>query len=465
MTNKIATEKIPTKVIAAIVATGLMSFCGVIVETAMNIAFPKLMQEFSISTSTVQWMTSIYLLLVAIVVPLSAFFKANFKMKKLFLVAITLFILGIICDILAPNFAFLLLGRAIQGIGTGISLPLMFNLIMEQVPSSKLGFMIGIGNLITGVAPAIGPTLGGLIVTSLGWRYIFIILLPLLLFSLCLGLWGIKQKSAIVKSSIDFLSLILIDVMFISLVFGFSNLSTANFLSWQVAGALSIGIIALVFLARHSLRIKQAIIDFSLFKNLRFAGHALIFFLVQMCSLGFAFLLPNYIQIVNSNSALVAGLIVMPAGLFGAMMSPIGGRLLDEYGPKKPILMGSSSILFAIVLFSIFAQNLNNLFIAVVYIFYMAGMGSMMGTIMTSALASVADRKKTQANAILNTLQQFAGSMGTSIVAMIVALSQAGQLTKMRTALGSQHAFFLLLLMSLIIIFTSLKVVPKQLSK
>ena len=141
--------KIPPKVIAAVIATGLLSFCGVIVETAMNVSFPKLMTEFSVTTNVVQWMTSIYLLVVAIIVPLSALLKRSFRTKPLFLTAVTFFILGVIIDALAPTFPILLTGRLIQGLGTGISLPLMFNIIMEQVPRQRIGLMMGFGNLIT----------------------------------------------------------------------------------------------------------------------------------------------------------------------------------------------------------------------------------------------------------------------------------------------------------------------------
>ena len=138
------TEKISSKVVAAIVATGLMSFCEVIVETAMNVTFPILMREFSITTNQVQWMTSIYLLLVAIIVPLSAILKSSYRTKTLFTVASLFFMGGIIIDALAPSFWLFLVGRAIHGIGTGIALPLMFNIIMEQVSTSRIGFMMGI---------------------------------------------------------------------------------------------------------------------------------------------------------------------------------------------------------------------------------------------------------------------------------------------------------------------------------
>ena len=200
------TVKIPARVIAAVIATGLLSFCGVIIETAMNVSFPKLMTEFGVTTNVVQWMTSIYLLVVAIIVPLSALLKRSFRTKPLFLTAVTFFILGVIIDALAPTFPVLLTGRLIQGLGTGISLPLMFNIIMEQVLRQRIGLMMGFGNLITGIAPAVGPTFGGIIVSSLGWRWIFYILLPFLLVSLLLGTWGIQQKTATARQHFDMLS-------------------------------------------------------------------------------------------------------------------------------------------------------------------------------------------------------------------------------------------------------------------
>ncbi|MFR0771299.1 MAG: MFS transporter [Limosilactobacillus pontis] len=273
-----SSARIPVKVVAAVVATDLLSFCGVIVETAMNISFPKLMSEFGVTTNVVQWMTSIYLLIVAIIVPLSALLKRAFRTKPLFLTAVIFFIIGTFIDALAPTFPILLLGRLIQGIGTGISLPLMFNIIMEQVPRQRIGLMMGFGNLITGIAPAIGPTFGGIIVSSLGWRWIFYTLLPFLLASLLLGSWGIRQRSAIVQQHFDIISCLLIAIMFTGLVYGFSNLAVLPLLSWQVSGALLTGAIAMGLLSWRSLIITTPILDLRLFSNHRFSGHVLIFF-------------------------------------------------------------------------------------------------------------------------------------------------------------------------------------------
>lgn len=421
------------------------------------------MREFGVGTGTVQWMTSIYLLILAIIVPTSAILKSNFKTKQLFVTANLFFITGVLVDGFAPAFTWLIIGRAIQGVGTGIALPLMFNTIMEQVPTSKVGVMMGFGNLITGVAPAIGPTFGGLIVASIGWRWIFYILLPFLLLSLFLGCWGIKQASALQARHFDSLSFIMIACLFTGLVYGFSNLSTKPFMSMSVAGAIVIGLIALLALIWRSLSIDQPILQMRLFTDRRFAGHVLMMFLTQLCSLGFAFLLPNYVQLVNGNSALLAGLLVMPAGVAGALMSPVGGRLLDKKGARLPIITGESIMLVVIVIFAAISLQMNNWMLMFVYVFYMLGMGMSMGCVMTSALKLVGRDNQTQGNAILNTVQQFAGSMGTSLVAMIVAQSQGkGGAMKLTTAIGTQHAFVLLTILAVILVATAYLAVPKS---
>ena len=452
-------EKIPKHVLAAIFATGILSFSGVIIETSMNIAFPTLMKEFNLATNTVQWLTSIYLLTISIIVPLSANLKAHFKTKKLFITANLLYLSGLIIGACAPNFEFLLLGRIVEGLGTGIALPLMFNIIMEQVPKSRVGVMMGIGNMITGIAPALGPTFGGLVVTHLGWRWIFYIMIPFILISLVLGIGGIRQKSQLREVKFDLLSMLLIAIFFIGMILGFSNLSTGNYFTFNCLGAILIALVSLGLLVYRLNRINDPVLDLNLFKNKFFAAHAIGFFLIQIISLGNAFLLPNYIQLVNGDSALIAGLVVLPAGFAGAFLAPFGGSLLDRYGARKPILIGSSFMLLELLIFTIFTSNLSNLLILFIYIFYMGGMGMMMGCVMTDALDHLEKSEVTQGNAILNTLQEFAGAVGTSTTAAFVAFAQrkTGSKGAIPTAHGTHLAYIFLLVLVLIIIAIFMK--------
>ncbi|MBA1393660.1 MFS transporter, partial [Lactobacillus sp. XV13L] len=186
-------RKIDAKLICSIFAAGLMSFSGVLIETAGNITFPVLMKEFGVNMTAVQWMTTGYLLIASIVMPLSAYLKKNFNSRQLFITAAGFFILGLMIDAVAKSFVVLVIGRIVQGAGAGIAIPLMFNIILERTPLDKIGLLMGIGTMITAVAPALGPTFGGLIVNLLGWRYIFIFMLPVMIVSLIMGLVSITK--------------------------------------------------------------------------------------------------------------------------------------------------------------------------------------------------------------------------------------------------------------------------------
>lgn len=176
----------------------------------------------------------------------------------------------------------------IQGIGTGIALPLMFNTILEQVPKSRVGTMMGVGNMITGIAPALGPTFAGVVLESLGWRWVFWFLIPLILISLFLGLWEIEQKSKIQRVPIDKFSFLMIAIFFIGMIYGFSNLGSGDLI--KILIPIITALIGLGLLIHRSNHLSKPILNLSLFKNARFTGHVLGFFLPAMMSS--AFLIP-----------------------------------------------------------------------------------------------------------------------------------------------------------------------------
>ena len=441
-----ATEKIEPRVVGAVLATGLMSLSGVIVETAMNITFPTLMKQFNVTTGTVQWMTTLYLLIVACIVPLSSYLKRRFKLKQLFIVANLLFIAGLLMDACATTFPLLLLGRAIQGFGTGIALPLMFNIILEQVPLSRIGMMTGVGTLVTAIGPAIGPTYGGLLVTNLNWRYIFWILLPFLVISFFVGIRTIKQVATTSAERFDFWSLLGVIITFAGLIFGFSSLGAHPFLSWSVAGAMVFGLLGLAFFIQRARHQEHPLIQLAAVANPAFAWHLVAFFLVQITALGLSFVLPNYLQLVNQQSAFVAGLVVLPGAVVGAAFSPIGGNILDRFGAKRPILLGLGLVVITLAVMTGAATQLSVGGILGLYVGYMVGIGAALGNIMTDGLKQLPATLKADGNALMNAMQQFAGAMGTAIVSAIIAASQASGVgsTAIKTATGSQWALLVL---------------------
>ena len=455
-------DKISTKVLCAIFATGILSFCGVAGETAMNITFPVLMKAFSVNTSTVQWVTTIYLLVVACVVPLSAYLKRSFKMKTIFLVANLLSILGVLIDFIAPSFGFVVLGRLVQGMGVGFALPLMFNIILEQVPSRKIGLMMGVGTLITAVAPAIGPIVGGLLTAHFGWRSIFLVQFPILLASLIAGLRSIEQKSEVKRESLDILSLLATIFLFLGLILGLHGIADHAFFSFSVLGWLLIGILGLVILIWRSTTLENPIINLSILKNRKLTGHIIAFFSFQLGSLAMSFLLPNYVQLVNNSNTTLAALMLLPGAIIGAGFAPFSGIILDKMGARKPILIGASLIVLAQLLFSLFGLSLSNTLILAFYMIFMTGLGVAFGNVMTNGQKQLSLDQRADANAIFNTLQQFAGAVGTTLASLIVAMSQANHKIDFAraTAQGSRNGFvvlFVLAIFQLLVLFSVVK--------
>lgn len=415
-------EKISRNILLSIIAVGVMTFSGVIVETSMNITFPTLIQEFHIGLNVVQWITTIYLLVLSSVIPLSKFLKDNFKATPLFIFSGLMFLIGLIIDASATSFTFLIIGRMIQGIGTGISLPLMFNLILDNVPRSRLGLMMGFGSLITAAASAVGPTFGGIIVHTMGWRYIFIFLIPVLILALLIGFINIPKLMQIKlkPSSFDFVSFTYIILTFADLIIGINNISNNNIYSINVLLPLLIGIITLLLFIRRQNKLLNPILNVSILKSHSYTRFLLAFFINQLNILGLAFVVPNYVQLINHSDSSVAGTILLPGAMLGAIVSPLSGFLLDKVGAKKPIMYGSGIILITLTALTINSSHISNLFFIVAYSLIMLGVGLSYGNIMTKALSYLDEERKADGNAILTTVQQFAGAIGTVIVATII---------------------------------------------
>ena len=236
-------EKIPTRLIGAIVAVGSLAFIGILTETVMTVLFPALMREFHVDTATVQWITTIYLLAVAATMPISSFLKRRFALKTIFLAAVILAIVGSLIMIVAQAFPLLIVARIIQGIGSGVATPLMINIILEQSPRSKIGRLMGVGSLVITVAPAIGPTVGGAVTTVLPWRAIFVIAIPLVLIAACIGMKCIEQKTPTEAAYLDPIQLGSIVVALVGLVLGDVNAGLAVGATLELAfmGNVTIG--------------------------------------------------------------------------------------------------------------------------------------------------------------------------------------------------------------------------------
>lgn len=446
-------KKVPRKLALAVVAACLVSFCGLLTETAVNIAFPSVMKTFGVSTEMVQWLTTGNLLVVAMITPLSAFLQRRFKLKHLFMFGTISFILGTCIAIVAPNFVFLLLARVIQGIGTGVGVPIAFCIILEQIPYEKVGTYMGYGALVSAAAPALGPTYGGIINQTLGWRYIFVILLPILLFTFILGICTIEEKRELEKIPVDGKGIALIMITFLGLVYGFANIAAFQKNPCIEIAAFCIGIIALILFVRHCKKMEHPLIDVRIFKNFPFTCHLVAFFLINAIMLGTSFLLPNYLQLTLLCESMLAGFMLLPGAGLNALMGPFSGAALDKIGAKIPILFGTTLMTLGMLLFTICGTKLNTSMIIGFYILFGIGCGIAFGNTMTIGNLRLPMEQKAYGNTCFNTLMQFAGAVGTSICTAFVAFAQGAENTfsyERKTAIGSTNGFLFLLILAVI---------------
>lgn len=461
MTESVVVPKtIDLKLLLSILATGAMTFGGIVAETAMNVTFPTLMKEFQVNTAAVQWITTGYLFILALIIPLSAYLKRKYKMKNLFAAASFLFILGTVVCAAAPNFSFLLAGRIIQGMGTGIALPLMFNIILEQVPLGKLGLMIGIATLITGTAPAVGPLAGGYIVKIYSWRMIFVFLIPLLVTAFFLGIYSIRQITPTETPVFQYRQYAVLVIAFILFISAVSLASSLGFAHLKVLGLYCLTLFCFYLFYRICNKSNAPLINISIFKNRFFVCSLFSLIMIIFICLGLGFIIPNYAQLVYGENSFTAGCLLLPGCVCAAFLAPFAGKIYDRFSRKLPILAGSVSIFLSLGLFFFSAQNLTNGSIIVFYLFFAAGQGLAFGTSTTNTLRQLSEKDSMDANAVINTLQQMAAAFGTSFVAAIIAASQSksGISFAKATVDGSQDAFLLLFCLAGLIFCSNLYV-------
>ncbi len=445
-------RKLDLKLILSIVATGLMSFTGVVVETAMNVTFPTLMREFGVNLSTVQWITTGYLLILAIIIPSSAFLKKKFTSKKIFITANLIFLTGTFLGAFASSFEMLLFGRLLQGAGTGIALPLMFNIVMEQAPLDKIGLMMGAATLVVAMAPAVGPSVGGMIINDYGWRMIFEALAPVIIFSLISGTISIRQSSELKSEHFPVSEYILLAISFTCFILGSSFAGSLSWTSPVVLGLFAASLLVIKFFCSMSLKSAEPLIHLHIFKNKSFTLSVMGLLLLQFICLGLGFLIPNFAQIVLHENAFVAGCILLPGCLLGAMLAPISGKILDKFGARRPILFGTFCVIVAAASFNFVILNSTVILLTCIYVIFTLGQGFTSGNTMVHGLKCLADEFKADGNAVFNTLQQLAGAIGTAITATIVASPQK-EISDLATATaqGSQNAFEVLLVASVVL--------------
>nr|WP_307202367.1 DHA2 family efflux MFS transporter permease subunit [Paenibacillus harenae] len=410
------------KVLPIMISLLLSGFIGMFSETALNVALSDLIQVFQITPATVQWLTTGYLLTLGILVPISGLLLQWFTTRQLFIAAVSFSVLGTFIAAMAPSFEMLMTARVVQAIGTALLLPLMFNTILIIFPAEKRGAAMGVIGLVIMVAPAVGPTIAGLLIDKLSWHWIFWLSLPFLVIALIFGIFFMQNVSEITKPRIDLISILFSTLGFGGVVFGFSSAGEGEhgWGSTKVIVSMLIGIVALLIFAVRQLRMQQPMMNLRAFKKPMFVVGTLMVFICMMVILSSMLVLPMFLISGLGLSALTAGLVMLPGGLINGIMSPIMGGLFDKFGPKWLVIPGLVIVAAVLWFFSGITTASTLALVIVLHSCLMVGISMVWMPAQTNGLNQLPRELYPDGTAIMNTLQQVAGAIGTALAVSIM---------------------------------------------
>lgn len=429
--ESVDTEKVPPKRIAAVITALVLSALIMILnETVLTVALPNLMADLAIVATTAQWLTTGFMLTMAVVIPTTGFMLQRFTTRRLFVWALLLFILGTALAAAAPSFAVLLAGRIVQAGGTAIILPLLMTTTLTSVPIRHRGTVMGLNSVVISVAPAVGPTLSGAIVDSLSWRWVFGLMVPVDLIVFLFGVFAIKTGGETRKAPLDVPSVVLSAVAFGGIVYALSSIADLLDGAWSPVVALLAGATALVLFVSRQRALRKTgsdLLDLRPFKVHNFRVSVVIVMIAMATMLGTVMVMPIFMQNGMGLDTLTIGLALLPGGLIQGVISPIVGRVYDQVGPR-PIVIPGAILLSGgqWLLGSIHADSPIGLIIAF-HTLFCVGMAMLMTPLMTVALGSLPRGHYGHGSAIMNTLQQLAGAAGTAILiaAMTIGTNMA----------------------------------------
>ena len=420
-------HKVTRKEITIIGVVLAGAFLAILNQTVLSPALPKLMETFSVTAGTAQWVTSIYMLVNGVMVPVSGFLIDKFPTRKLFFAAMIMFIMGTVCAAMAPTFELLLVGRVLQAAGAGIQLPLVAVVPMLIFPPEKRGTAMGTAGIVMSCAPAAGPVLAGIIIDSWGWRMMFWAMVPLAIVVLVASVILLDNVGELKKPHLDVLSVVLSTVAFGGLLYGFSSASTLGWANIVVVGSIVVGACALVWFIRRQLTIDEPILQLKVLETPTFAYSAIIVTVVNSALAVGAVVLPLYLQNVLGLTAFETGILMTPGAVSTIFLSPISGMLFDRFGPRVIAIVGLSGLTASFAALAFIGQSTPVWYLVTFYVIQSAGLTLANMPVNTWGLNSLDNDKIAHGNAISNTGRQVGGAMSTALLVTIMTMVTASQ--------------------------------------
>lgn len=397
-------------------------FVAVLNETLLNVALPKIMEDTGITPATAQWLSTGYLLVIGVLIPVTAFLIQRFTTRTLFLSAMGLFVLGTLLCAIAPGFGLLLTGRTFQAAGTGLLFPLLTNVVFAMVPIERRGAAMGTIGIVITFAPAIGPTLSGMIVEHFSWRVLFTGVLPIALFVIVFAGFKLKNATETSKPKVDVLSLLLSTAGFGGVVYGFSSAGEGHngWMSGEAFIPIAAGTVSLALFTWRQFSLDEPLLDLRVFRHQIFRLSVLIMIVVMMAMFSAMMLLPIFLQNALGYSSYQSGIAMLPGGIIMGIMSPITGRLFDKFGAKWLAVIGLTLIANTLWQYSMISLSSSFIWIMALNTFMMLGVSMLMMPVMTNALNELPPRLYAHGTAVISTIQQVSGAVGTALLVTVM---------------------------------------------
>lgn len=436
------------------------TFFGLLCSTLMNIALPTFMNVFHISEAQVQWVTNGYMLVNALMIPVSSFLIKRFPFKILFIIFSGIFLLGTIIGAIAWNFNLVVVARMIQALGAGMMMPLVNVLAIRYAKPGKKGQIMGIIGLSFNCAPILGPAISGFLLHFFSWRYLFLLIIPFAVITLLLSFFLLPKIPHNEHPSFNTLALILITSGLWSLLMGLSNVSNNHLLSFNVAGYVLIGLVFLMLFFLNQRHSNRQLINFGIFLHKQFVFATVINMLITSTMYGNAILIPLLVQIVLGKSTVISAIAVLPGAILTGLLSTTSGRFYDIYPIK--ILVGTGLIIDIIGTIGQAAIGARSsvLMITIFQTIRQFGLVTMLIPLQTQALSLLPNEIVPDAVATFNTLRQIAAAFGTALIVSIVGIVNH-LVHNPSSHLGIQAGFLLCLCLLLTSLYLSTKLYHK----
>lgn len=415
------------------------NFCTMLNQTILATAFPTLMHHFDVSASTIQWLTTGFMLVNGIMIPISAWLFSQFKTKRLYLSSMFIFLVGTTICFIANSFPMLLIGRLVQAVSVGVAIPMVQTIMLSIFPPEKRGTAMGMAGIVVGLAPALGPTLSGWIIDKYSWRDLFGMIIPIVILVIILAFFFMRNVLPTTQQKISVPSIILSTIGFGSLLYGFSSVGEHGWCSSIVLISLAIGVIFIALFSLYQLHMDEPFLDIRVFKQWKFTLATITSAMVFMMMIGVEMVIPMYIQNIRGQSAFHSGLLLLPGALLVGIMMPITGRIFDKYGVKRLAITGLFLAIMGTLPLLFLTKNTPLLFVTVVYAIRMFGIAMVMMPMTTFGMNALPNQLISHGTAVNNTFRQVMGSVGTAT--LVSVLSNTTQNMMPAKSLMQQNVF------------------------